>query len=91
MSSAKKEEAISPNDFRPISLGNVFYREISKVITTILSSFGEVISAKQGDFVRGILITKNIALAQELVQEFNRKTFRQHVIFKLDMEKDLTR
>lgn len=37
--------------------------------------------------MKGRLITKNIALAQELIQEIDRNTFDRNVIFKLDMEK----
>lgn len=57
-----------------------------------LSSFlGELISAEQGAFAKGRLITKNVALAQELVQEIDRKSYWQNIIFKLDMEKAFNR
>lgn len=48
---------------------------------------GEIISPEQGPFVKGRLITKNVALAQELIQEIDRKAFGQNVILKLDIQK----
>lgn len=56
-------------DFRLISLCNVFYRAISKIITAMLSSFlGDIISPNQGDFVKGRLINENVSLSYELMQ-----------------------
>lgn len=46
---------------------------------------------EQGAFLKGKLITKNVTLAQEFVQEINRKTVGQNVIFKLDIDKAFDR
>lgn len=45
------------------------------------------ISPEQGAFVKGRLITENVALAQEMMHYIGRKSFGGNVICKLDMEK----
>lgn len=60
--------------FKHMSLSNTVSRIFSKVIairaTTIIHN---IILAKQGAFIKGRLITENIALTQELVQNMDKK------------------
>lgn len=64
------------NDFRPISICNVSYKNFSKIITSRLSTIlPRVISLEQRAFVKERLITKNIALSQELMQNISKKAY----------------
>ncbi|XP_058077435.1 uncharacterized protein LOC131225851 [Magnolia sinica] len=75
-------------DFRPISLCKCLYKIFSKIIAVRLSDFLPVlISPEQGVFIKGRAILENIALAQELLREVNRKNRGGNVVLKLDMEK----
>ncbi|KAG7569023.1 Reverse transcriptase domain [Arabidopsis thaliana x Arabidopsis arenosa] len=76
--------------FRPISLCNVSYKVISKILSLRLKRFlPELISETQSAFVAGRLITDNILIAQENFHALrsnpaNRKKF---MALKTDMSK----
>ncbi|XP_058108932.1 uncharacterized protein LOC131251981 [Magnolia sinica] len=76
------------SDFRAISLCNCVYKILSKIIAARLSKIlPSIISPEQGAFIQVRAISKNIALAQELYKEINRKVRGGNIVLKLDMEK----
>ncbi|PKU71102.1 hypothetical protein MA16_Dca011543 [Dendrobium catenatum] len=62
------------NDFRPISLYTMFYKLISKLLMSRVSTLlPEIISPFQMGFVKGRAIADNILLAQEFCQDLDIK------------------
>ncbi|CAA7406434.1 unnamed protein product [Spirodela intermedia] len=79
-------------DFRPISLCNVCYKVVSKIVTRRLSSFlDKLISLEQCGFVKGQYIHDNIMLVHELAQSLGHDCRGSNIIIKLDIEKAFDR
>ena len=77
-------------DYRPISLGNVVSRIISKVIANQLKYiFPNVVSESQSAFVPNRRITDNITVAYELLHKIRNKRRGKvgHMAVKLDTSK----
>ncbi|CAL1353631.1 unnamed protein product [Linum trigynum] len=75
---------------RPISLCQVFYKIISKVLTSRLAVIlPSVISDTQNGFIKGRDISDNILIAQEVMQYLKTKSQGRDrwMALKLDMEK----
>ena len=79
-------------EFRPISLCNVYYKVVSKIVTERLRVFlDRLISPEQCGFVQGRHIHDNIMLVHELAQSLDQDIRGSNVIIKLDMEKAFDR
>lgn len=75
-------------DYRPISCCNVFYKVISKILTSRLCTvIGGIIDPAQAAFIKERSIVDNIHLAQELFRKYNRKTASPRCILKVDLQK----
>lgn len=77
-------------DLRPISLCNVIYKMVSKVLANRLKLIlEEIIAPNQSAFVPGRLITDNISLAYEVnhYMQNKRSGSAGYAALKLDMSK----
>ena len=77
-------------DFRPISLCNVIYKLIAKVVANCLNKFLiRTVPDSQSAFLLGRLISNNILVAFETLHYLNRKTTGNmgYMALKLDMSK----
>lgn len=80
----------SVDHFRPISLCNVIYKLISKVLTNrIKMVINSLVSPYQNGFIPGRVITDNTSIAQELTHFVRNKKMGSdcYAYIKLDMSK----
>jgi len=85
----KSQCPISFNNFKPMSLCNVVYKVISKLLMAKLRPLlHKIISPCQSTFLCGRWITKNQVLVQELLHSFKtRKVKAGLMAVKLDLQK----
>ncbi|XP_042983163.1 uncharacterized protein LOC122312584 [Carya illinoinensis] len=86
----KKKSPSQMGDYRPISLCNVLYKLIAKVLANRLKSIlPSIISERQSAFVPGRLISDNILIAYELIHYLRQKRYGKtgYMSLKLDMSK----
>lgn len=76
-------------NFRPISLCNMIYKIVTKVIVDrIRPLLHHIISPLQGSFIPGCGTTNNIILAQEMLHWMHKSKQKKGVVaFKIDFEK----
>ncbi|XP_026384103.1 uncharacterized protein LOC113279643 [Papaver somniferum] len=83
----------TPADYRSISLCNVSYKIISKILANRLKPLlPDIISPTQNAFVAGRHIHANIIIAHEILYSMKRKTIKKALVgLKLDMSKAFDR
>ncbi|KAI0501396.1 hypothetical protein KFK09_016341 [Dendrobium nobile] len=82
----KRPHASNINDYRPISLCNVFYKIIAKLLANRMKTvLPLIIHESQAGFIHNRCTTDNILLASEVLREFN---FNSNLFCaKLDIKK----
>ena len=84
----KMEEAQSMNDYRLIACWNLLYKVISKVFARLLKTIlPDAIKPNQTAFIKGRLLLKNVLLALELVNEYQRTSNSNRATVKFDISK----
>jgi hypothetical protein len=83
----KENNPVSFNDYRPISLCNLIYKVVSKVISNRLKPFLErSLSAEQLGFLKGRRIQDAIGVAHECIHSIKQKNLKA-LIMKIDLKK----
>ena len=76
------------DDYRPISLYNVRYKIISKMLVNRLQPMlGKTISKVQGTFILGKWPSDNIIIARELLHHMSAPWKKKYLVLKLDIRK----
>lgn len=85
----KIEKPTTVKDYRPISLANVAYKIISKILAERLKPWlNSIITENQSAFIPGRLITDNVLIAHELMHSLNTKNLKnKFMAVKLDIAK----
>lgn len=85
----KIDSPSSVRDYKPISLSNVAYKIISKVLAKKLKVWlNKIISENQSAFIPGMLITDNVLIAHELMHSLHTKNLKtKFMAIKLDISK----
>lgn len=85
----KVDVPTSFKEFRPISLCNVTYKLITKVLVNRLRPYlNDLVGLLQSSFIPGRGTMDNAIILQEIVHHMTRSRSRnQNIIFKLDLEK----
>ncbi|XP_038971839.1 uncharacterized protein LOC120104572 [Phoenix dactylifera] len=85
----KRQEAVEPGHFRPISLCTTLYKVVARIMVGRMKPLlPSIISQEQGAFIAGRNISHNVMLAQEMMWDLQRASKRGSLMaVKLDMER----
>lgn len=84
----KKKEVKYFKDYHPISLCNVLYKVISKLIANRLKKLiPSFISLNQSAFIKDRLLIENVLLASEIVKDYYKDTVTPRSAIKIDILK----
>lgn len=85
----KTEEATMVGHFCPISVCNLIYKIISKILSLRMRPFiAQCVSSSQTAFVSGREISKNIVLLREVLHSFNQRGYKNsEFCLKVDLSK----
>lgn len=85
----KKDDVVKVSDFCPISVCNVLYKLISKILTMRLKPYiGLCISRAQSVFLLGREISEDVILLKEVLHSFGLSNYRnKEFCLKLDLSK----
>ena len=85
---SKVEPPTMLKEYRPISLRNVMFKIIMKVLVNHLWPFlSKVIGPFQGSFIRGHGTFDNTIIAQKMIQFVKKEKKVRYLLFKIDLEK----
>ena len=88
----KSNNSESTNHFGSISLCNVCYKIIAKILANRMKQLlNKIISSLQVAFASGKLINDNVMLAHEIMHSFKNKGKMGYMTVKIDMERDYDR
>lgn len=84
----KVDQPLNVGEFRPISLCNVLYKCISKILANrIKDCLNVIVDENQNAFIPGRRISDNILLTQELFKGYHRHQGKPRCAFKVDIRK----
>lgn len=85
----KINEAEKPKYYRPITVGNITYRLLMKLVAQRLQPhMKNLISTEQTAFLKGRNITDNTILAREIIHSFNSSSYNEEAfMLKADVNK----
>lgn len=85
----KTQNPSAPSQYLPISLTNVIYKIITKILTNrFKATLANIISPLQTTFIPGRNIKENTIIAYELFHHLKKKKEKQWLVaIKLDIEK----
>lgn len=89
----KVQDASHVTDFRPISICNIVYKVISKVLARRIKPYmNQIISKAQSAFIARREISESVVLLREVLHSFRQKSYRnQQFCLKVDLSKAFDR
>lgn len=84
----KKSEACTLGEYRPISLCNIVYKVITKIIARRMKPIlVSCISKNQAAFLKGRSLGENVLLASELIRNYPKSSCPKSSMLKVDIRK----